>query len=201
MGTSGGTPVGGNPFDPFEKYYRIEGLESIRDEETSPKPFKEEENTPLIGFLLLMFRKMFDYLIDREERGLSKTEEKNLIAHLKGFQGQLKKLMEEDHSQDIPFLEDFSKHWQEILELSILFKKLYRSAKIIKQFIRKIASYPEGKEYTLAYYLSEYAGEKWIPFPYLEMIKELHLKHQKNPSLSPLTEWAELLQQAVASFR
>ena len=59
----------------------------------------------------------------------------------------------------------------------------------IRSFFDELHSFPDPQHFSLGYYLSEYAGEKWIPFPYMEMLRKLHQEYQTNAASSSLEKW------------
>ena len=71
----------------------------------------------------------------------------------------------------------------------------------LKILMQKIQHYPEYEEHTFGYYLTEYAGQKWIPFPYMEMVQKIHSEHMKNPKGSALTEWTNLIDELLSKIK
>ena len=67
----------------------------------------------------------------------------------------------------------------------------------IRTFIKELQHYPEHHEHSLGYYLTEYAGQKWLPFPYMEMIRNLHMYHKKNPENSLLSIWSKEIEEMI----
>ena len=59
--------------------------------------------------------------------------------------------------------------------------------------MHEINTYPKNSEFSLGFYLSEFAGYKWIPFPYINMLKDLHIEVQKKKENSHLSKWISTL--------
>ena len=86
--------------------------------------------------------------------------------NLKKFFVSLKELASADLSHDTDFLLKLSHHWNQFLEYFSLwtFSGSEEESRL-QAFFSAINDYPRGERYSLGYYLSEAAGEKWIPFP------------------------------------
>lgn len=190
--SSPGSPVGGKPSNPFEKYYE---LKAIRDETERGEKQPSKQNLTFTAYVLLLLQKFFSFLIKSQE--LSKSTQKQIKENLLQMKSTLTILKYEDKSQESPFLKNLSQTWQKMLENSLQFKKMTPLAIEFKNFIKEIASYPEGQDHSLAYYLSEYAGGAWLPFPYMELIQRLHILSEKNPSSNPLDEWIHSLEKII----
>ena len=106
-------------------------------------------------------------------------------------------MMREDRSQDAPFLKRLSKLWQGLLEHSIQLQTKGSFGKQFKALIKEIERYPEGEEHTLGYYLDEYAGQTWLPFPYMELIQKMHHQYELDPPSSCLTRWAQMIEEIL----
>jgi hypothetical protein len=203
MSSSSGSPIGNEPKDPFEKYYRVEELEAMRDldEKASQKQGRGGSDKPfLVAYLLLMFRKILDLLGPERTDALPSALEGEVRKNLLTVKAILQTLEREDRSQDAPFLNQLSTAWQKMLEHSLLFRVATPLAIRFKVLIKDIASYPEKQEHSLAYYLTEYAGHKWLPFPYMELVHQLHARHLRDPK-SPLARWISMIDEIIVLLR
>ncbi len=184
-------PVGGSR-DPYEKL-RVEPIEEDKlTKEDRPKRPAEEappEKVGTLAYLLQTLRNVVTFFLVAPQ-GAASREMRDTLLLLKASFEILKR---EDRSQDIGFLNKLSHIWLEVLEGALHPHRDSPIAEKTKSLIKKIQHYPERHPHTLGYYLSEYAGQKWIPFPYMELIQKLHLDHEKNPPLSALTEWTSLI--------
>lgn len=198
MSASGGGPVGGRPNDPFERYYQIKNAEEIREESRRNQERTSSHASLFTVRLLFFLQKMLNFITRPKHQDLSRPVKKEAKENLLKMRKALKILMKEDLSQEIPFLKELSQFWQKMLEDSLQFKKMTPLAIHFKAFIKEIASYPETQDHSLGYYLSEYAGQSWLPFPYMELIQKLHTLAEKNPAGNPLSKWVLSLDKIIA---
>ena len=103
----------------------------------------------------------------------------------------------EDRSQDALFLKRLSNLWQTALEHSIELQTKNLKAQQLKAFIKDIENYPENEGHTFGYYLDEYAGQKWLPFPYMELIQSLHHQYEIDPESSLLSRWTRMIEEIL----
>ena len=196
MSFSGNTG-GPGPIDPYGKY-RVEPVgergsnKKMSGSSGDQKPPREKFK--FIAKILHLFHKAFDFFIFTHQKTYQKRGVPGKILSLKNYFEMLKK---EDHSQDIKFLNDLSKIWVSLLQESGHFGSSEIDSKFLL-FLKKINNYPEESSHSLGYYLSEYAGQKWIPFPYMELIQMIHRDYKKNPEESALNQWTLILQQILS---
>ncbi len=117
---------------------------------------------------------------------------KDLFTALNQFKALLETLMKKDLSHDYQFAESLSKNWHIILDHAVdttYTKSTPHYLTELKKIITSIHSYPENDEHTLGYYLTEFAGETWLPFPFIHILYTLHEDALLNPSKSILTTW------------
>jgi len=107
----------------------------------------------------------------------------------------------ENRSQDAQFLNQLSNVWNSVLEEAIQFEKNSEAAERFKVLVKKIQHFPENQQHTFGYYLSEYAGQKWVPFPYMELVAKIHKEHEKSPQISALTQWTTLIDEIIQLLR
>ena len=171
MSTS--TPTGGlsgrGPRDPYENY-RI-ARENFLRESGSLDP---QDISLFLGFMTLFLKKCKEFFEPLSERGLTSLSETDLRNHLLLLKNAFALLQMQDCSQDFALLMRLSKLWQALLEDLLHFRKETPFGAKLRVWVQKIQSYPAEAPYSLGYYLSEYAGQSWLPFPYLELIKNLH---------------------------
>jgi len=186
--------------DPFERYYRVEEIERIRwDEERGGGPPREPPEGPRgwAALVWMLFEKVSDFLKQTIQKGLSAAALEPAREPLLLMKAAFETMMAEDRSQDAQFLKRVSKLWLEILEQSVALHASNPWARKLKAFIRDIESYPENEEHTFGYYLDEFAGQRWIPFPYMELLKTLHHQHELDPPSSLLTRWVKMIDEIL----
>lgn len=113
---------------------------------------------------------------------------------------ELKKLFTllstEDLSHQLEFIQKLSLLWHKIREdcnpISLSLSKGSDFLKKIANFIQIINHFPLNEDHSLGYYLQEHVGEKWVPFPFMELLQGLHEEHQIQ-SKSHLSDWIKIL--------
>ncbi len=193
-------PVGSEPEDPYERY-RVEALERdrIAKEEFAKKKQLSQQSSPfIVAYLKLVYEHLLALFETKTERGVSTSVEKTTRQNLALFKDCLNMLQEEDLSQDIEFLNRLSQIWYAVLEDSLRFRKTSPFALAFRTLLRELQHYPEGAEHSLGYYFSEYAGQTWLPFPYMELMMNIHRAHKANRDASPLTRWCAEIDQLIA---
>jgi hypothetical protein len=169
----------------------------------SPVEYEQEKHTPqkptqeipasarwqILHFLILQ------RILPLFPKDSTENELLLLREHLKKFSSVLLELKRKDLSQDPSFLLDLSHEWNRFLDsFSPLHLSKTPQEKELQKFFSEIQEYPQGERYSLGYYLSEAAGEKWIPFPFINLLHLLYEEHQKNPQNSQLRRWETSLQ-------
>ncbi|OGN63558.1 MAG: hypothetical protein A3E80_05645 [Chlamydiae bacterium RIFCSPHIGHO2_12_FULL_49_9] len=189
-------PIGKPPRDPYEDY-RVEAVEKEKKETPQPPP---EPRSPkpraveiLVAYFLILFRKILE-LIERGAGRRSPSQDKGSLGqNLLLFKTSIEMMKQEDKSQSGPFLSALALDWN---RLTGDLRKMSAGGPIeieLRALIQKIQSYPKGTQHSFGYYLSEYAGQKWLPFPFMEMVQKAHFEHRKDPSHSALSDWSAKL--------
>ncbi len=178
------------PPDPYERYR----IESVGKEPHKQNPDAKEEPASLnnrwgVGASILaslkrIFKRFLKLpvFLDVREKAAHKT--------LRSLKTAFDVLKLEDRSEDIEFLRHLSNLWLALLEEG-------NDDPMIRGFLKEIERYPEYQVHTFGYYLSEYAGQQWIPFPYMELLHDIHKSHEKSPSDSALTKWTQQIEQLL----
>jgi hypothetical protein len=182
------------PPDPYERY-RIEGVNREQQRQSGGGGEEPpEEKWKLAAYFLSLAHKIVNFFLESSKESSHAPEKEGTLRSLKAAFEILK---HEDRSEDIQFLNHLSKLWQRILEDALRYQQDSNLAEPYKALIKKIQHFPENETHTFGYYLSEYAGQKWIPFPYMELIQKIHDEHEKNPETSALSEWTVLIDQLL----
>jgi len=184
-------PVGGP--DPYEKY-RVDAVGEKQNKRDPQEEAPPKENQGVASHILQILRSAVDYFLQRHaDSTQDEVHARENFLNLKTF---FETMQSENRSQDLDFLNGLSKSWNKAIEESL---NLHEAAgHQFKALVKKILHYPENQSHTLGYYLTEYAGQKWVPFPYMELIAKIHSEHEKNPSSSPLTEWVLQLNEVIS---
>ena len=188
---------GGRPPDPY-KDYRVEEIQKELGEKE--KEGVSSEKPVLAAFIIHVFKKFFELF---EKSGGEKPEaytETDVRGRLTEMRDLFERIKMEDHSQDASFLQNLSQLWMRLLEDAMQFSRRSIFAVQMQALIESIQEYPEGQEHSLGYYLTEYAGQKWLPFPYMEIIRGLWADYQENLEASRLSQWCRDLDEMINSL-
>lgn len=183
------------PPDPYDRY-RVESIEKDKREKTDwgqGAKDVEQGNLTLGAHLILLLHKILDWF---QPKAAIEEIAKNLLA----FKLILGILKIEDRSQDTSFLIHLSTVWHQLLDDLHKLGKADPLAKRYASFIEAIEAYPDKSEHSLGYYLMEYKGQAWLPFPFMELLQKIHLDHQKNPHESYLTRWTHEIESLISSL-
>ena len=192
-------PVSGEPHDPFEKY-RIAEIQRDKgppDASEGTETYVPQRQSVFAAYVSLIFKKFLELFEGTTEHGLAVSAENDVRDHLKILKSTLEILKQEDRSQDSLFLNRLSLQWHQLLEDSIRFRRQTPLSIQMRALIKEVQQHPEHHEHSLGYYLMEYAGQKWLPFPYMEMIQRLHAQHKKNLDASILSRWTQELENMI----
>jgi hypothetical protein len=168
---------------------------SLPEEEEKEKKTQDNSKKKKWSFLAWL-TSLFDRLFPK-----TSIEEslKKLNKDLLNFKDCLVLLTEADLSQDAHFLKQLSHSWKSFtknLEPVALHK--HPIILHIRKLFDEMHTYPSQESYSLGYYLSLYAGEDWIPFPYMEILKNLHSEYQKDPENNFLKKWIDHIQEIIS---
>lgn len=122
-------------------------------------------------FFVLLNRWMPNFVRDHIFKDSLPLSLKKTLTELKK---QFALLRESDFVTNPGFTSHFSSLWNDLLIEFSDIRKREQHYDIIKQFIATIDAFPEKGEHALGYYLKNYAGETWLPVPYLDILKKLH---------------------------
>jgi hypothetical protein len=167
------------------------GADKNAEEETTPNTFSSLLETAF----LICLKKAFTTISRAKSNTSIPVGEDSLTFHLKALKDALNTLKQEDQSQSSSFAQNLSDLWHtlldHVLELRLLDPKKHKELERIKTFMEEIRHYPPGEDHSLGYYFTEYAGQTWLPFPFMEILKDLHNNHQKSPESSELRKWTK----------
>lgn len=182
-------PQRNRPIDPYK--YKVEETQERQNKEEFAKESGSQsvKRSAILSYLLLLFRKLLHLFEFSSRYGLSREEEKEIQHDLLQFKTALLLLGQKDHSQDLRFLHQLSHLWHALLNDSMRFRRKSTLALQFQDLIAEIQAYPPTQDHTLGYYLTECAGQRWLPFPYMEMMHLLHLHSQQTPTSSPIACW------------
>jgi hypothetical protein len=186
--------------DPY-KDYKVEPLQGDKKEREKFPPLEKPSGAALLAaYVLQFFRKLFSLFEDQAQENFPIGREQDIKTDLTLLRAAFDILKGQDRSQDIQFLNHLSEIWHRVQEDSFLFRRSSPFSMSLRSLIKQIQNYPPDEEHTLGYYLTEFAGQSWLPFPYMELIQKIHYEHERTPSLSILTVWTAQLNQLIKSL-
>jgi len=199
MPSSSQPPSNRGPYDPFEKYRiaEIQKDKSMPDTSEGSEKFQLKSKSAIVAYLILLLKKFLDLFEETTDHGLAVSAESEVSEHLAQLKAAIEILKMEDHGQDSAFLNNLSLLWDQVLEDVVRFRRQTPLSIKMRAFLKELQHYPDDPVHSLGYYLTEYAGQKWLPFPYMEMISRLTLAHQKKPESSLLSRWSGMLDEMI----
>ncbi len=127
----------------------------------------------------------------------------SILFHLRNLKALFNQLQEEDLSQNIEYAFQLSNAWHGVADHFTLMTKSARKGDFYKEgslLIESISHYPPHDEHSLGYYLFHYAGENWLPFPFMKLIQSLHEEHINDKFGSHLEIWSQSISQLIEIF-
>ncbi|MBS3905002.1 MAG: hypothetical protein KGZ39_06725 [Simkania sp.] len=141
----------------------------------------------------LYLKKFLDHFIAVAKSLTTSINTDKALQDLLAFKNILSELHKEDKSHDPEFTQRLSIIWQKLYEnCSGLEDKIKHADELtasIMLLVKEIHHFPPGEEFTLGYYLTEHAGQDWIPFPFMNMLMDLHEESLASPATSQLSQW------------
>lgn len=184
--------------NPYDEHFAREQRQKEEEKLFSEDPHKRKNNKGLHALVTSSLKKVLDLFSLSSERSISSAEKTFVEDDLEKLKLAFIKLKEEDLSQNIDFLKELSYVWHDFMKN---YNFLYRNKKssIFKHIdilVKKISSYPEGEEKTMGFYLSHFAGEDWLPFPYMNMLQTLYLDDKEI-----LEDWIILIDDVIIEIK
>ncbi len=152
----------------------------------------------------LYLKKFIDNFTNIAKSLSSSINTEKTLNDLSGFKKILDELCLEDKSHDPEFTKRLSLLWQKVYEncsgLELKAEHLDHLSVEILNFIKDVDLYPPGEDFTLGYYLTEHAGQDWIPFPFMKMLSTLHEDFLASPTSAQLGLWIRKLNEILGIF-
>jgi hypothetical protein len=148
----------------------------------------------------------YSILIEKIEKFSTPFEkifsQKEISETLKAIKILFTNLKEEDLSKNLKFAEELSLKWHKILDFVAQNLKMKHEDNAgenlnerVKNLVKEIHSYPEGKDHTLGIYLTENLGQNWIPFPFIQILYKLHEEAILDSKSSKLNSWIKKIEE------
>lgn len=116
----------------------------------------------------------------------------NFLEILKRLKKLFNALKTENSSQDIHFIQNLVHAYQDLSDqLNLINPSETKTDFFIHctLLLDSLAQYPAGHPFTLGYYLKNYSGENWLPFPLMNIISQLHIEAATDSGISHLAIW------------
>lgn len=189
------------PDDLYEKFELM--IDS--DKEGRSKFLALPQQQKIIAYLFAFLHLELENLQGDIEMERSAFTTDNALQYVKNLRSLLRALREEDLSKDIEYALKLSKNWHGLTEYqeSAASKELKTAAHVkIGKLIELFYQFPTSREHaSLGFYLTEYAGENWLPFPFIKILSDLHEEHTQQEGRSNLAKVIRLLTNIIESFR
>ena len=188
---------GSSPIDPSS---RIKPVEKIRPEERKKdqKPIPVSKKLFLYLAVLQKLQQAIRLFSNTKNKEKVEIKETPLHKELQTIKSSLESLQAKNLSNDPEFLNYFAFIWLKFLkDFNLFLLKDEKITEIITTFMHEINTFPKDAEFTLGFYLSEFAGYKWIPFPYIDILNNLHIEDQKEKENSHLSKWINTLNELL----
>lgn len=166
--------------------------------------FKYSEHPEFFAALASYLKKAMNSLVIKGKEHSYLVRENHLAESLSSFRSLLVLLATKDVSHDPEFTQKLSERWHCVIDdlhsLTYFFtKKNPELLSKIQFFIDQVDHYPPSGDHSLGYYFSQYAGKKWIPFPFMELLQTLHKQSIKLPKTNTLRNWLFLIDEILSS--
>lgn len=187
---------------PFEKIIVNPIEKERREKEKGHTVFQNSSRAQAFAALISYFKKILTAFGPKGKYSGYLSRQKELASDALAFRELLLHLANEDLSHNPDFTQKLGQLWHNLLD-DCNSHELRRAPasgteEKVKFFIDRVKSYPSGADHTLGYYLTEYAGKDWIPFPFMELLQSLYKEHHANPASSTLQNWISLLNTVVS---
>ena len=127
------------------------------------------------------------------------TDIQGIIRNLNVFKSLLLKLKKEDLSQSADYASKLSDIWILLMEdfetIALIERKELKKVAKFRDLMDMVKNFPPDSEHRFGYYLLEHAGKDWLPFPFIEILAQLHNKPET------LIEWQSLIDQVIESLK
>lgn len=184
--------------NPYEEHFAQEKRQREEEKLFSEEKRNRKDNKGIHALIASSLKKIVDLFSLSSERSISSAEKTFIEDDLEKLKQAFIKLKEEDLSQNVEFLKALSFVWHDFMKNyhflyrnkeSIIFQK-------IDELVQKISSYPKGEEKTMGFYLSHFAGEEWLPFPYMKILQKLNLEDKHI-----LEEWIVIIEDVTFEIK
>lgn len=197
------------PIDPTERH-RDEGMyvsriERDRQEHEKFSRIEPSDKKVMVATFFSYLKRMFDTFSPSKKLAGKIVDQQKILENLLLFKKLLEKLGHENLSNQSDFATELSKVWSRLLEdfenIEILERKNLQEIASFRKMMDSIKNYPPDSEHRMGYYLLQQAGKDWLPFPFIEILKKLHIEYQADPKKSTLSVWFALIDGVIKNIK
>lgn len=171
------------------------------DKQTEEEIIKKNPSGLLMAGFCTYVRKVLLFLASRSHPPQITTSVQEIRRELAEMKKTLEELTKKDLSQNPTYILRLSQTWQKLLESVHRVELLKRQKQVtlpqLKALIDSVQSYPQRHEHSLGFYLTNYSKREWLPFPFMELLRQLFEDYQSQGSKSQLGLWIASLSQLL----
>jgi hypothetical protein len=189
----------GTPYSDI-KIHRIEEKKVEKEEKSLPKN-KDLQKKAVAYTFLQKFKKLFEKGARHHHPQPQPVYSSDIIDLISDIHAFLTALQNKEVKEDVDSISHFSGNW------NLLRKELEEQGqnrpidKTLLEFMQEVENYSRNESHNLGHYLFAYAGSEWLPFPFLDLLKELHYSFKKDPVNCLLTKWQKTLERILQDLR
>jgi hypothetical protein len=179
---------------PSKDWLTVQRTEKLKaDKENLEELAKKNPRALLMACLCAYVRKTALFLASRPVAGQKSALANELELELSAFKKALVQLTLEDSSRDPNYAQHLSQAWHQLFDSVNLVEFLERKKSDVltqlKTLIATFERYPANQAHSLGYYMTEFAGKEWLPFPFMEQLHQLYEDHLTHKKESQLSHW------------
>lgn len=175
---------------PYEKIITHSIEKDKREKEEGYRGLKNSTRTQVLATLVSYFKKVISVAVKGQRQFVG---QEHLFESIRAFREQLLLLAGSDQSHNPDFTQQLSELWHNLVDDCNSLSDSSAIADKVKFFLSQVQNFPPGADHSLGYYFNEYAGKDWIPFPFMELLQDLHREYTASPAISVLQNWISLL--------
>lgn len=192
-------------FQPPKDWLAVQQVEQVKaNKEGLEEIVKKNPRGLLMACLSAYVRKMALLLASRPIAGRKSAIADELELELSAFKNVLAILTKKDVSRDPDYAQHLSQVWHQLLESANLVEFLERKKTDVlvqlKTLIETFNHYPAKQEHSLGYYMTEFAGKEWLPFPFMEQLHLLYEDYVSHKKESQLFHWISSIDLILANL-
>ncbi|GAB4186109.1 MAG: hypothetical protein Tsb0015_03680 [Simkaniaceae bacterium] len=143
---------------------------------------------------ILLIKKLIEFFEKRQSSSSNILEVKiKLLEIFSKIKELLVQMKDSDQSQNSEFIQKLSDAWNDLCILNETLEGSKNKENIpqkeINNFITTFDNYPPDIDHSLGFYLLHHAGKDWLPFPFMEILKKIHLEFLQDEKHSHLMQW------------